>query len=319
MPIVTGLETRNLTVFDFPGIDSAGLYIARNEGLFRKEGLNVSVLSDDVSSQDTVAKIESGKGQISSGDYVTYMSDFAGQDPNLEIIGEGSVLEPNVLTLMTGPGSKITSLKQLAGKTLPVSGKNDIANLLIDSVLADNNVPVNSVKYKPDIKLGNVPSDIASGMFATGPVPQPFVTIGEQQLGEAVLADLNQGSTTNFPLHGYAVTRQWAQQNPNTLKAFVTALDEGQELADTERGTLEKTLEGAPLKIAVGVAAVINTPQFPTDVEPARIQRVMDEMIQFNFFTSKKTLAAAKAFDARKVVYSANLATASGQSSLLGG
>jgi hypothetical protein len=58
--------------------------------------------------------IESGKAQISGGDYVTTMNDLVGPDPNLEIIAEASILRPNVLALMAAPNAKITSLARRA-------------------------------------------------------------------------------------------------------------------------------------------------------------------------------------------------------------
>ena len=57
MPVVASLETTNLTVYDFPAIDSAGLYIAENDGFFKAEGLHVTVVPDYTSSQDTVNMI----------------------------------------------------------------------------------------------------------------------------------------------------------------------------------------------------------------------------------------------------------------------
>ena len=48
------------------------------------------------------------------------------------------------------------------------------------------------------------------------------------------LADLNQGATTDFPVLGYVVTRQWAKRYPHTLAAFYKALGEGQQIADTD-------------------------------------------------------------------------------------
>jgi NitT/TauT family transport system substrate-binding protein len=318
MPIIHGLETTNLTISDFPAIDSAGLYIAENEGFFADEGLHVTVIPDFKSSQDTVDTIESGKAQLSSGDYATYMNDLVGQDSNLEIIAEGSVLQPNVLALMAGPKSNIKSLKQLEGKAVPISGIHDIGSLLIDSVLTDNDVPISSVHYVPNIPLPAVPAMVNKGAFAAGPVPEPFVSEGEEQQGDTVLADLDQGATTDFPIVGYAVTRQWAQQNPNTLKAFTTALEEGQEVADTNRVALEKALEGQPLKVPADVVSVISTPSYPTGIDPSRLQRVIDDMIEFGFFSGKQ-VATAKAFQIKNFVYAANLANASGQSSLLGG
>ena len=317
LPVVGGLESTNLTVYDYPAIDSVGLYIAEDEGLFQKEGLHVTIVPDFKSSQDTLDAIESGKAQISGGDYVTTMNDLVGQDPNLEIVAEASVLQPNVLALMAAPGSKTTRLSQLKGKAVPVSGIHDIANLLIDSVLLDNGIATSAVHYVPNVPLPGVPAMIAKGVFAAGPVPEPYVSMGEQEQGDVVLADLDQGATSDFPILGYTVTRQWAQAHPNTLKAFATALDEGQQIADTSRPAVERSLEGAPLKIPARIAAVISLPNFPVGVDPTRLQRVMSDMIQFGFFKGKQ-LTAAKKFQVKDVVYPANLDDAGGQTSLLG-
>jgi len=133
-----------------------------------------------------------------------------------------------------------------------------------------------------------------------------------------VLADLDQGGMTNFPIQGYAVTKSWARQNPNTLKAFATALDQAQEIADTNRAEVEKVIEGQPLSVAKGVAAVVALPQFPNGIDPTRLQRVVNDMVQFGFFTGRE-LAAAKAFKVSSMVYQDNLANADGTSRLVSG
>jgi NitT/TauT family transport system substrate-binding protein len=317
MPIVTGLETTNLTVYYSPAIDSAGLFIAKDEGLFAKEGLNVTISPDLTSSQDTIDNIESGKGQIASPDYVTLMDNFAVANTNLEVVVEGSVLQPNVLTLMVNPRSGIKTLKQLQGKQIPVSGQDDIGALLIDSLLFENNVPYQSIHYVLHVSMTDIPFKVAAGVFAAGPVPEPYIAMGEQQAGDTVLADLNQGAMTNFPIQGYVVTKQWAQQHPNTLKAFVTALEQGQQIADTNRSALEQAIENH-LQVPAAVAAVISLPNFPIGVDPARLQRVMTDMIQFGFFTPQQ-LTAAKAFRAQDHVYTENLLNSNGLSNLLGG
>jgi len=318
LPIVGGVETTHLTVYDFPSIDSAGLYIAEQDGLFKAEGLDVTVIPDFKSTQDTVNMIESGKAQISSGDYVTYMDNELGANPNLEIVAEASVLQPNQLGLMIKPGSDIRSVKDLEDKTVAVAGHDDIATLLVDSLLTENDVPLGRVHLIPGIPLPAVPSLVAKNQFATGPVPEPFVSIAEQQIGETVLADLDQGGMTNFPIQGYAVTKSWARQNPNTLKAFATALDEAQEIADTNRAEVEKVIEGQPLSVAKGVAAVVALPQFPNGIDPTRLQRVVNDMVQFGFFTGRE-LTAARAFKVGSMVYQTNLANADGTSRLISG
>src|ERR1700761_6449076 len=308
------LEKTHLVVEDFPSVDSAGLYIAEQKGLFAAQGLDVTIVPVFTSSQQTVTDIESGKADISSGDYVTYMDDELQNNAHLEIVGEASILQPNKLDLFVKGGSAITHLNQLEGKKVSVAGHDDIATLLIDSLLADNGVPSRKVVLVPGTPLPADPALIDKGVFTAAPIPEPFVSEGEQQFGLEELADLDQGGTENFPIQGFAVTQTWAQQNPNTLKAFVTALDQGQQIADTDRAAVEKAIEQPPLKVAPGIAAVIALPDFPTAIDPVRLQRVLDDMIQFGFLAKKDA-----SFNMSSISYAGNLATTSGASGMTAG
>jgi NitT/TauT family transport system substrate-binding protein len=106
------------------------------------------------------------------------------------------------------------------------------------------------------------------------------VSQGEESHGLQELADLDQGSTQNFPIQGYAVTQAWAQKYPNTLLAFTRALSQGQEIADTDRGAVEHAIESY-LGIAPTAAASISLPNFPTGVDSVRLQRVVSAMVRF--------------------------------------
>jgi NitT/TauT family transport system substrate-binding protein len=301
------LEKTVITVDDFPSVDSAGLYIAEQLGLFKQQGLTVNIDPVFTSSEQTVTDIQRGKADISSGDYVTYMDDVLQNNAHLEIVGEASILQPNQLALFVKGGSKISNLNELAGKKVSVAGHNDIATLLIDSLLADNGVPANKVILVAGTPLPADPALIDKGVFTAAPIPEPFVSEGEQQFGLEELADLDQGGTENFPIQGFAVTQEWAQQNPNTLKAFTTALDQGQQIADTDRAAVEKAIEQPPLKVDKGIAAVIALPNFPTAIEPTRLQRVLNDMIQFGFLPKKDA-----SFQVSSITYSGNLASTTG-------
>lgn len=307
-PVSRGpLEKTQITVDDFPSIDSAGLYIAQQLGLFRKQGLTVNIVPVFTSSQDTVTAIEQGKADVSSADYVTYMDDELKDNAHLEIVGEASLLAPNELALLVKSGSGIENLSQLEGRKVSVAGHDDIATLLIDSLLADNGVPSSKVTLVPGSPLTEDPGLIDKGLFAAAPVPEPFVSEGEQQFGLQELADLDQGGTENFPIQGFAVTQTWARENPNTLKAFVTALDEGQQIADTDRAAVEKAIEQQPLNVTPQIAGVIALPDFPTAIDPVRLQRVVNDMIQFGFLPKSDA-----SFQVSSITYGGNLAAATG-------
>ena len=118
-----------------------------------------------------------------------------------------------------------------------------------------------------------------------------FTSIAEQEYGAVPLADLNQGATTDFPIEGYVVTKQWAAQNPNTLKRFLAALEIGQEISDTDRGAVEQAFEAikGPQngQVMPGIAAVMALDNYPIGVDATRIQRVADVMYQFGLLRSR--------------------------------
>src|SRR6267142_2423586 len=108
-----------------PAIDSAGLYIAQDQGLFAAQGLHVKIVpvpvnSPPPSTQNLVDGQEKGLYDITAGDYVTYIEDQLGAGApkaDLRIIAESSFLQPNVLTLLVKGGSPISQVSQLKGQT----------------------------------------------------------------------------------------------------------------------------------------------------------------------------------------------------------
>jgi NitT/TauT family transport system substrate-binding protein len=281
-------EKTNIVVDAFPAIDSAGLYIAQDQGLFAAQGLHVTIVpvkTPPPSTQDLVDGQMHGQYDITAGDYVTYIEDQLGINApkaDLRIIAESSFLKPNVLTLLTKGGSEITSVSQLKNKVVSVNASNDIGTLLINSLLIAHGLRPQQVRYTnvafPGVAqaLTN-PNTPVSASFA----PEPFVSFGEEQAGLQELADLDQGATQDFPIQGYAVTAEWAKKYPNTLKAFTTALNQGQQIADTDRAAVEATIEKY-LGITKQAAAFISLPAFPLGVDAVRLQRVVNAMIRFD-------------------------------------
>jgi len=283
------LEKTNIVVNAFPAIDSAGLYIAKDKGLFAAQGLNVTIApvpkGPPPSTQDLIKGQVGGQWDITAGDYVTYIEDQLGAGApkaDLRIIAEASFLQPNVLTLLVKGGSPISQVSQFKGQTVSVTAPNDIGTLLIDSLLISHGLTPKQVHFATNVPF---PAVVQTLTARNTPVvasfaPEPFVSGGESAVGLEELADLDQGATQDFPIQGYAVTADWAKKYPNTLKAFTTALSQGQEIADTDRAAVENVI-GKYLHIAKQSAAFISLPAFPLGVDAVRLQRVVNSMKRF--------------------------------------
>ncbi len=299
-PARAAVEQPDVTVAVVPAADSAGFFVALHQGLFTAHGLHVT-FKPAVSSATVINAQAAGQGgsrvDISCGNYVSYLqaqenydegqrsssADDAMVAANLDIFAEGSVMDPNAQGLYVLPDSHIRSLADLRGKVIGVNAPGNILYLLTASVLADHGLRVSAAHfaYYP---LPEMAAMLKAGKVDAAVLPEPFASQAEQSMGVSLLADLDQGATSAFPVQGCAVTRQWAAQHPRTLAAFRAAFEQGQQIADTSRSAVERAMEALPRPLGVTpvTAAVMALDSYPVGpVDAVRIQRVADVMRQF--------------------------------------
>ncbi len=175
---------------------------------------------------------------------------------------------------------------QLKGRTVSVNAPDDIGTLLVDSLLLEHGISPKQVKFNNGVAFPGVAPALKNDEISAAFAPEPFVSLVEEGAGIEELADLDQGSTEDFPIQGYAVTQAWAKKYPNTLEAFNTALSQGQEVADTDRAAVEKAVE-TYLDVPPQAAAFISLPTFPLGVDAVRLQRVVTAMVRFNLLPAQ--------------------------------
>ena len=290
-PSPNGLEKTTLDVAVVPAVDSAGFFVALHEGLFQAAGLTIHY-TPAVSSDEVIDQQMAGRYDITGGNYVSYIQHYVEDKQPLEIIAEGSVMTAGTQAIYTMPNSKIKTLSQLKGHLLGINAPLNINYLLAASVITENGVKLSSVRFPPGpIPFPDMAAELAAGKIDAAAMPEPFATAAEQRYGVVELADLNQGTTQGFAIQGYVVSKSWAKRNPKTLRAFVTALTKGQEIADTSRAAVEQAMESldGPQngQIPPIVAAVMAINIYPTAIDKVRIQRVADVMYQFGLLKSR--------------------------------
>jgi NitT/TauT family transport system substrate-binding protein len=293
------LTTLNVAVV--PAVDSAGFFIALYDGLFRAQGLSVHFIPAVSSETEINQQVEqlptAAPVDISCGAYPSYITAQrnwdAGLRPSparpdvvaadLDIFAEGSIMMPGAQGLYVMPGNPARSLRDLQGKTIGVNAPGNILYLLAAAALADSGVPVTAVRFRY-IPLPLMAQALKTGEVAAATLPEPFASQAEESLGVVLLDDLDAGATTSFPVQGCAVTRYWEAANPLTLAAFTRAYEQGQQIADSNRATVEGAMEmlPPPLRVSPEVAAVMALDSYPFGpVDEVRIQRVADVMRQF--------------------------------------
>jgi NitT/TauT family transport system substrate-binding protein len=278
------LETTSLNVAAVPSVDSAGFFVALYQGLFKQQGLTIHYTP--ALSGDTVINAQmSGQYDITAGNYVSYVEHDVFQHQSLEIIAEGSLMQPGSQAIYTLPNSSIKTLAQLQGHVLGTNAPKNINYLLAASVLTEDGISPSAVHFTTQpIAFPDLITALAQHKVDAAALPEPFATIAEQSLGATPLTDLDQGATKQFPVLGYVASKQWAQTHPNTLRAFLTALEEGQRIADSNRAEVEQAMEALTGTKPI-IAAVMAFNSYPIGVDKVRLQRVPDVMFQFGILS----------------------------------
>jgi NitT/TauT family transport system substrate-binding protein len=270
----TSAGITDITVDVVPATGAAGIYIAEDDGFFAAAGLNVTIRSS-VSAADTVPDLLRGTADITLGQWTTAIQLEAG-GTKLKALAAGNSGGPGLEEVVTLPHSPVTSLAQLAGKTVAVNASAGLTQLLVESIVAPY-APATPPRFTvvPFPQMGTA---LATHRVDAAFMIEPYLSEALMKYGVAELADIDQGAVQNIPITGYFATARWAGAHPAAAAAFIRALERGQQLAATDRAAVEQTLI-RHLHISRQTAAVMSLGTFPTGpVDPVELTRIGDLM-----------------------------------------
>jgi NitT/TauT family transport system substrate-binding protein len=276
VPPPAGLEKTQLTVGVLPVLDTAGLFLAIKNGYFKQEGLNVTT-EPVAKSTDAIPEMLRGKVDLIAGaNYVSFFQAQQGGMASLKLLANAAECSTDTFDVMALPSSGIKTPADLAGKTIAVNVQNNIQTLLTDTSLRAANVNPATVRYKV-VPFPKMAAALQSHQVDAISAVEPFITEAELSDGAGTILSDCTGPTANLPISGYFATQAWTGKYPNTARAFQTALDRGQALADSSRAAVEQILPSY-IKLASGEPALVNFGQFGTTLNTTQLQRVANLM-----------------------------------------
>lgn len=279
-PGATGPEQPDITIAAIQSVTAAGLYVAAERGYFTDAGLHVTIDSATGSSS-VIPDLVAGRVQVVFGNYVSdILADSSGV-ADLRFLAAGNVSGPDQEEVVVLPGSSITSPADLRGKTIGVNALNNVGTMMIQSVLRANGVPVSSVHFV-DISFPEVAAALAAHRIDAAYISDPFLTAAREKYDVRTVFDCDQGSVVDLPISGYVTTSSWASRDPRTVAAFVSALEKGQALANTDRSAVNSALH-AYVGISLSTAAKSSIGSFPVSstVQAAPLQRLANLMLEY--------------------------------------
>jgi len=285
-----------ITVEAAPGVPDAPLYIGLRDGLFSKAGLTVHVVKSSSVPQE-VAALRNHTADIAFGDYANmFYSEEQHPAPHLLALADGYDAGPSVVEVLTLPGSKIVTPRDLEKKVIGTASTQAIPThngtqpqpygidtLATWSVLASDNVRVKTITWDPmptGKLIGALQNHQVDAILAT----EPTIYSAESQLGAVPVVDSCTGATANLPLDGYFTTKSYASKNAQVLAAFRSALAKAQAQAAMAAPLQTALTKSAGLKAQA--AAMVTLGSYPTTLSAPNLQRVV--ALMYNFSTLPK-------------------------------
>jgi NitT/TauT family transport system substrate-binding protein len=271
-----------LTVAVVPGIDNAPLRVAAQEGLFRQQGLDVTI-KDYTSLSAELQALTSGQAQIAAGDYTGFFYEQATGRTPLRLIADGEDASADSIAILTLPTSGITTPQQLSGQpggvaTLPAQVipysatiPYNIQTLAAEEVLQNDGVSPSSVTWT-QTPASQMISSLRSGKVKAILATEPYILQAEEQLGAVEVVNASSGVTSGLPLSGYFSLGSYASGHAALLRAFRQALSQAQS-GSAQRGLVQDVLPQLT-GMSRTDAAQVTLGTYPASLNVGQVQRV---------------------------------------------
>jgi NitT/TauT family transport system substrate-binding protein len=274
--------TTSLTVTLAPIPDSAPLYIAVEQGMFKKQGLDVTITPAPTMGASIPALV-SGAAQIGVLANVDAMQASAAGIP-LRLFGTTTVTTDKPAEdpgkVYVGKDSPVKQLSDLAGKTIGVSGLGGAGELSLRVALDKSGVDSSQVKFL-EVPLDSMLNSLERGQVDAINSISPFTNAAEEAGARYILSP-GAVAVPHALQFVMATTDQFLGSNRAVVEKFKAAVDEATAYAaknpDAVR-TILPNYSGTPKELA----AIMQLPEFNSDFTKERARIWSDLIAKYGF------------------------------------
>ncbi len=252
-------SNQTVSVGVLPIADVAPLYLGIQKGFFSKEHLTVhpQVLAGGAA---VASAVVGGTLQFGFGATANLVLAKAQTLP-IQFVANGDEAAAKAKTAWSGilvsGSSGITSLSQLAGKTVAANATQGENQLALDTILLKHKVKPATVKVVA-IGFPTMPTALGAGQVAAVTEPEPFVSAIEAKGGK-LLSPLFEGLQPSTIVAGYFAGTNEIKKDPTLVKRFVAAINKSLDFAQAHPATVRSIIP-TYTKITATVAAKMKLP-----------------------------------------------------------
>ncbi len=251
-----------------PSITNAVAYVAKAEGIFDKNGLDVEFVAGGGSV--LVPGVVSGSMMLSGPTMTTILQGVENGLAYKIVSGLNVPAKTHQeYAVVLGKNSGIASAADFAGKTVGVSTLNALLHVMFKSYLTSNGVDANSVRFV-EVPFPQMADVMSQGTVDAVVTVQPFINrmVSNKQgmMGPDFVKDLPVG----LPLVAFIASDAYIEANPDVIKRFRSSLKEAETLIakDPEKAIQDSNVF---LKMSPEVLSQVQLSNYELDVDPAKI------------------------------------------------
>ncbi len=279
-----GLEKSTIKVAMLSLVTNAPYYIAVKEKLFEAEGLTVQTEPVQQSTQAYPALKTGGIDVVFANDASMLLGHDKG-DLRINLIVEGTTLTSKFMGVLVMPNSPVTTIKDLANKSVSVHVLNNIQAITLNAIAKANGLDPASIKYR-QVVFPQMAAAMQKGDLDAIHVTEPFLSDARKKLGARLVVDGGDQPVTDLPLDGYFALDTWTKQHPKTAAAFQRAMQKAHRLA-ADRTRVEAILPSYAQGVDPEITKSMTMPSFPTSNSAGRFQRLIDLMKEQGQLTNR--------------------------------
>ena len=251
-------STGTLKIAVLPIIDTLPMYVAQQEGLFAKHGLNVEFIP--VASAPERDQILAAGGADGTINETLAVMLFNREKVQMQVVRYALRPTPSNghFFILASAKSGIDTFDELKGVEIGVS-QGTVIEYVTERLLQAQGFTSDEIKTIAVPKIPDRMALLASGELQAGVMPDPLASLVVSQGGVVVADD------SSHPEYGFSVIsfrKAVIDSNPKAIEAFLTAIEEATKLLNAEPAKYKNVLTEQKL-VPAPLLDSYQTPVFP--------------------------------------------------------
>ncbi len=248
-----------LKIAVLPIIDALPMYVAQQEGLFAKHGVNVEFVP--VASAPERDQLLAAGGADGTINETLAVMLFNKEKPQMQVVRYA--LRPTEKNghffIIASPKSDITSVDGLKGVEIGVS-QGTVIEYVTDRLLQADGFTKDEIKTVAVPKISDRMALLASGELKAGVMPDPLAALVVSQGGKIVADD------SKHPEYGFSVIsfrKDVIDSHPEAVKGFLVAIEDATALVNADPAKYKNVLSEQKI-VPAPLIDKYQPPTFPT-------------------------------------------------------